>query len=70
VNVFEYALFREAGKRMTPDERQIAMELAEAAEEGEDGAADALRAMMYQVLFHERRPEPPEPAPMAHRALE
>jgi hypothetical protein len=36
------------------------MELAHGAEAGKKGAADALNAMMYEVLFHSRPPAPPE----------
>lgn len=67
MTVFQYALLREAGDRMTADQKAIAMELAHAAEAGKRGAADTLNAMMYEVLFHYRQPEP---APKEPGALE
>lgn len=70
MTVFQYALLREAGDRMTADQKAIAMELAHAAEAGKRGAADALNAMMYEVLFHYRQPAQSEPTPKVQGALE
>jgi hypothetical protein len=68
--IFQYALLREASRRMTPEELSIAKELAEAADDKVPGALDALSALMTEVLFHSRRPAPADPPPLAHHAIE
>jgi hypothetical protein len=63
MTIFQYALLREASRRMTPEELNIAKELAEAAEKKVPGALEALSALMNEVLFHSRRPAPKDPPP-------
>jgi len=69
MNAMQYALVREAKKRMTPDEFNMACRLAEDANKKVPGAEGILWDLVSKVLFHSEREVVPEPV-MVHKALE
>jgi hypothetical protein len=50
MTIFTYAILQAARQRMTPDEAEVAAELARLADHGNRDAADALGDMVCDVL--------------------
>jgi len=57
MNALEYAFYRHARNRMTPEERTTAKDLAAKADAGDKGAEWALRTLVESALWDESRTE-------------